>query len=161
MENKPKKALHLAALRIFEDVCFMFEAAELEEAFKDQKEEAEASVEFSGPIGGRLLIKVSSSLLLSIAENMLGEEAPTKKQQLDALGEIANIICGNILPSIYGSKEVFKVASPKIEKTGPQADKEEPAAEVSIILDSGRVELALYVNEKVALMKDQHLTSDN
>jgi len=154
METKLQRALYQAAVRIFEEICFMFEAPELEEEFKDAQVEAAASVEFSGPIEGRLLIKARAGLLSGIAANMLGEENPSKKQQQDALGEIANIICGNILPAIHGSKKVFEVTSPQIVKTENLLSKEAPTATASVILDQGRADLMLYVHETVVLAKE-------
>jgi hypothetical protein len=37
----------------------------------------------------------------TIAENILGEtDDPEPSLQLDALGEVANVICGNVLPEV-------------------------------------------------------------
>ena len=162
METKLQKALCQAAARIFEEICFMFEAPELEEAFKDARIEAVASVEFHGPADGSLVIRVYKGLLSAIAANMLGEEAPSKKQCSDALGEIANIICGNILPAIHGSKEVFLVDAPQIIEDENQLEDisevektKEPLAKTEIVLDQGKADLLLYIHQDVALSKGE------
>jgi CheY-specific phosphatase CheX len=60
-----------------------------------------ATVAFSGSHHGAFSIAFPESLLPVLALNVLGEEeAPDSATQRDALGELANIICGNILPAL-------------------------------------------------------------
>jgi len=60
-----------------------------------------ATVAFSGSHHGAFSIAFPESLLPVLAVNVLGEEeAPDEATQRDALGELANIICGNILPAL-------------------------------------------------------------
>jgi CheY-specific phosphatase CheX len=151
MESNLNKALHQSAARIFEEICFMFEAPEMEEEQREQKAQVAISVDFRGPIEGTLVMSVSDGLLASIAENMLGEEVPSAAQSRDAIGEVANVICGNVLPAIAGPKEVFSVDAPQIrEVTGIHDNREKPTAETQITLDQGWARLMLHIRSKAA-----------
>jgi CheY-specific phosphatase CheX len=60
-----------------------------------------ATVAFSGAHEGAFSIEFPARLLPVLATNVLGEEdAPGEEMQRDALGELANIICGNVLPAL-------------------------------------------------------------
>jgi CheY-specific phosphatase CheX len=60
-----------------------------------------ATVEFSGSHHGAISIEFPARLLPVLATNVLGdEETPGEEMQRDALGELANIICGNVLPAL-------------------------------------------------------------
>jgi CheY-specific phosphatase CheX len=60
-----------------------------------------ATVAFWGAHDGALSIEFPARLLPVLAMNVLGEEdTPGEDMQRDALGELANIICGNVLPSL-------------------------------------------------------------
>jgi CheY-specific phosphatase CheX len=60
-----------------------------------------ATVRFSGAHHGAFSIEFPARLLPVLATNVLGEdEAPGDELQRDALGELANIICGNVLPAL-------------------------------------------------------------
>ena len=86
-----------------------------------------------------------------IAANMLGEEdAPSKTLQYDALGEIANVICGNMLPGIAGSNDVFHVSAPKMAESIDLP----PVAEVQVGLGLGRADLLLFVSRYPALAEE-------
>ena len=144
MESDLKKALHQSAVRIFEEICFMFEAPEMEEDASNQKAAVAISVDFNGAIKGRLVIEVSEGLFSSIAVNMLGEETPSAAQCRDAACEVANVICGNVLPAIAGSKLVFGVDAPQVQET-PVVRTAAPSAQTRIILDQGWASLMLYL----------------
>ncbi len=56
------------------------------------------AVDFEGDVAGRLVLCAEPSLVSALAGNMLGveeEELPLDRQ-VDALKEMANIICGNL-----------------------------------------------------------------
>lgn len=60
-----------------------------------------ATVAFTGSHHGALSIEFPARLLPVLAANVLGEdEAPDEATQRDALGELANIVCGNVLPAL-------------------------------------------------------------
>ena len=154
MGNKMEEELEKAGILTFQQLCFMFQAPELKDQMKDKRVEAAVSVKFRGSICGKLVVKAYEGLLPSIAANMLGEEgASSKRQQVDALGEMANVICGNLLPGIAGSEEVFHIHAPELEwgEEMLENDTGQPPVEVQLVLDEGRADLLLYLEGGGAL----------
>lgn len=104
------------AQRIFEEAAF---------ALVDPPEEAPdsgtapgmyASVDFFGPMSGILTIAASERLARTFAANMLGvdeDDPDALAKPGDALGEILNMICGNLLPAIAGAGPEFRIDAPQ------------------------------------------------
>jgi len=60
-------------------------------------------VDFTGRFTGGMELALSASVLAELAANMLGAEEGTTlsaDEQRDALRELANVVCGNLLPAI-------------------------------------------------------------
>ncbi len=60
---------------------------------------------FQGPSSGKLILSIPEPLSLILAANMLGvdeDEPDAKQKSIDAIKEASNIICGTLLPKIYG-----------------------------------------------------------
>jgi hypothetical protein len=73
-----------------------------------------ATVAFSGSHHGAFSIAFPANLLPVLAVNVLGDEdAPDAATQRDALGELANIICGNILPALNPDGK-YSLGSPAV-----------------------------------------------
>jgi CheY-specific phosphatase CheX len=143
MSKRLETELYKAATLTFEEMGFLLPTPEIGEQQLNAQVEAMVSVEFKGPFSGKLLVRVCGGLLPILAANMLGEEeAPPKSLQYDALGEIANVICGNILPCIAGSKELFNVSTPKMVESIDLP----PAAEIQVGLGLGRADLLLFIS---------------
>lgn len=148
MKTKIKKVLQESAISTFEDICFMYEAPELKDAQKDLQLEAAAAVEYSGKYTGRLVVETRGGLFSAIAANMLGNENPAPRQKKDALGEIANIICGNVLPSLGGRG--YATESPVFlsrEKLLKDKKKDKSLAEITLNFNEGRVDVKLFVDD--------------
>ncbi|MFB3885950.1 MAG: chemotaxis protein CheX [Thermodesulfobacteriota bacterium] len=144
MNKKLETELFKAATLTFEELGFLLPTPEIDEQQLNAQVEAAVSIDFEGPFSGNLLVRICGGLLPIIAANMLGEEeAPSKSLQYDALGEIANVICGNMLPGIGGSKDVFHVNAPRMVES-PDLP---PVAEVQVGLGSGRADLLLFVSK--------------
>ncbi len=76
-----------------------------------------ASVSFAGPFSGNLIMVVSGQILPELTGNMLGVDdnaETTLEQRHDALKELINVICGNLLPTIAGKHSIFNVNAPVI-----------------------------------------------
>lgn len=137
--------LSQAATSTFEELALLFASDEL----TDEQAQAPATqavrVRFRGPLSGALELRVSDALLPQIAANMLGfMESPPLTLQQDAMGELANVICGNVLPAVAGPAAVFDLEAPAAV-TAPLPG--EPAAVARVGLeDSGRAEVALYLD---------------
>ncbi|MEN6370449.1 MAG: chemotaxis protein CheX [Armatimonadota bacterium] len=147
--SKVQTELMSSAVMTFEDMGFVFAMPELEEAHHTAPFEGAAEVDFSGPFNGRLIISLYGQMMGELAANMMGEdEPPPVQQQHDALGEIANVICGNVLPKVGGSREIFYIGAPRyIEQAGGlgQQSDDESSVKVSVPLDDGRADVMLFV----------------
>jgi len=151
MSKKLETELYKAATLTFEELGFLLPTPEIDEQQLNAQVEAAVSVDFDGPFAGKLLVRLCGGLLPIIAANMLGEEdAPSKSLQYDALGEIANVICGNMLPGIAGSEDVFHVSAPKLAESTDLP----PVAEVQVGLGLGRADLLLFVSRYPALAEE-------
>jgi CheY-specific phosphatase CheX len=75
-----------------------------------------AALGFHGPFSGKIVILTTERLALTVAANMLGleEDDPDVSGKAgDALREILNMICGNLLPAIAGSEQEFTIGAPE------------------------------------------------
>jgi chemotaxis protein CheY-P-specific phosphatase CheC len=152
MIKRLEAELYKSATLTFEELSFLLPTPEIDEQQWNAPVEAAVSVEFEGPFSGRLLLKVYGGLLPIIAANMLGEEeVPSKSQQYDALGEIANVICGHMLPGIAGSKDIFHVSPPQMAESTDLP----PLAEVQVGLGLGRADLLLFVSRFPGLTEEE------
>jgi len=158
MNSRLEKKLYRAAASTFEGLGFMFPLAQDEAGEFPQQPDAAVRVEFGGPFSGCLIVRSYGGLAGALAANMLGEfNAPSPQQQHDALGEAANVICGNLLPSIAGRAEVFDLGTPQAVQD-PGAPEPRPgqniAAGVRLMLDQGAVELLLYADERIPVLEE-------
>jgi CheY-specific phosphatase CheX len=138
---------------IFEKLAFMFSYPE--EGFEAEIDSPAAAppvvteVFFKGPFSGRLVMSLSPRLLPELAGNMLGaddNEATTPDQQYDALKELINVICGNLLPKIAGKQAIFNVNTPKIidpEGIAPTAE-EILLGDTGLLVEDEKCDLRLY-----------------
>ncbi len=138
--------LYNSAAMTFEDLAFMLASSEAAEMHSDAQYTGTSSVGFSGRYIGTLFISAyGSELLPSLTANMLGDfEPPTEQQQRDALGEVANVICGNVLPAITSPQDVFDLDAPQFstELVTPDSGTQ---VQVSLPLDEGRVDIVLSI----------------
>jgi CheY-specific phosphatase CheX len=78
---------------------------------------ATATVRFRGPFSGQLTLTVPHEMLAEIAANMLGldcGEQCSEQAKADALGELANVICGNLVAAVSAPTEVFDLEKPEV-----------------------------------------------
>lgn len=154
MHTTWKAELLQAAVLTFEELCFLFPDTELTEQQRHVPTDVAVRVAFAGPFRGHLLIKLCGELLPTLTANMLGQdETASQEQHYDALGEIANVICGNVLPRIAGAQEVFQLGTPQIVEcdNGVAHEAMSLAAEAQLGLEQGRVELWLFAETAVVL----------
>jgi CheY-specific phosphatase CheX len=103
---------------------------------------------FDGPFRGWLALRVTDDVARALAENMLGAAEAEPALVRDALGEVANVVCGNVLPALGGRGAVFHLQAP-----GPLAvdDASWHAAPLtSLGVDGGRADLALHIESAVS-----------
>lgn len=146
MENDMQKILYDTAMMVLEEMCFIFPEPDEAEKDPERTPEAESAVAFDGPFSGKLIIKVYGGMLPVIATNMLGEESISKEQHLDALGEFANVICGNLLSDLSGPAVEFNIQHPEVTRNPAPPSDEQPKAEVTLTFDEGELGLWLYID---------------
>lgn len=143
-------ALAQVAEETFESLAFMLAMPPEDEAPLEGT--VLTVVEFSGPFAGCLIVGAAPELLTPLAGNMLGlvEEAPATAEEEDALRELANVICGNLLPVIAGAEAVFRVHPPALLPAGERCLIGEGltlAARVRSCLDEGEAEAELWLDQ--------------
>lgn len=112
-------------------------------------------VEFSGLFSGSLVLRVSASVIPELANNMLGLEDDadiTNEAQQDALKELSNVICGNVLPAIAGDQAEFTIGAPEmLSATEAQAliSRGAAACEVRLMLEDGYCDVYFFSEGKI------------
>jgi hypothetical protein len=154
VNNSAEKILYRKAALIFEELGFLMPRPEKVGFF--QKECSSAAVPFKGPFSGCLLVTVSPGLLSLLSSNMLGEAGRTSTfLEQDALREIANVICGNALPAIYGFELVFQLDAPKLLDRPDmllQGSEFREELQVRIAFNAGHAAVALLVEHGASLI---------
>lgn len=150
--------LYRVAAETFESLALMFLMTEEDACVLDPDDVTIAQVDFTGPFNGSLVLSITEELLPELTANMLGHpgehEAPVEHQE-DALKELANVICGNILPVVAGREAVFNVCGPQISKGDEEVSIREGhalAASTQFFIDGGVVDVSFHVNDPSALM---------
>lgn len=123
------------------------------------------SVAFTGPVCGVLIIEVSEGVLEEVAAAMLALEAgvsPSGEQKADVLSELANVMCGNLLPVVAGREPVFHLGAPDPDVTEGvmEACGALPVARARLWLNSGTMDLTLAVDEPSFFTDGTELSPD-
>lgn len=143
MHSFPESSLLRVASSTFEDLGFLLPERELTPGQREAPLDGAVSVEFAGAFHGRVELRLFGGVLPVLAMNMLGESGPPSEAlQRDALGEVANVICGNVLPLLAGAREVFRLSAPVPASAAAPA--EAPACAARLGLEQGRAEVLLF-----------------
>ena len=135
------------AQETFETLAFMYSVHEQDSPTGPP---VTAEVWFRGPVHGRLVLTVSDTMLPALGTNMLGcddTQAASDEQQRDALKEVLNVICGNLLPILYNQYDVFDVQAPVLPAT-PTPHDVPIDGQARLHLDGGQVHVALYIDRE-------------
>jgi CheY-specific phosphatase CheX len=149
--NKPlHETLRRIAEDMFESLAFLLLLPDDEPALSPASA-VTARIDFEGPRRGALFLSVSGEMLPELAANMLGrmDQTPTPDEQIDALKELLNVVCGNFLPQFAGAEPLFNVYPARVLSDGGiPADLEtfSKEAAATLTLDAGVAQLALFVN---------------
>lgn len=162
MSERIKEILRRVAEEVMEKLAFLLSFSEEdEEQLPDAEDLTLVSISFSGFMQGVLVMAVSNGMLPKLAGNMLGldedEEETTAEQQHDALKELVNVICGNLLPAIGEKQHVCHIDTPMIVARDTQACLEELSREnndaspisAKFFLEEGICELFLVIGNQV------------
>ncbi|HYQ15847.1 MAG TPA: chemotaxis protein CheX [Polyangiaceae bacterium] len=142
MNEQWQKALGEAVGEVFESLCFMMPAPSQGSLSPEPAGVSRLvlAVDFRGAARGSLQLTLPDSMIASVASSMLGEDGPLELSvQYDAACELANIVCGNVLPRIAGERAVFDLASPRVIATRGADFSDVCDASASVLLDEGLV----------------------
>lgn len=141
MPNEHAETIRNVFCDVLEKMAFMFgELAEEDEMPPSVESAVEASMTFSGPFKGGLALAVPAKMCPELAANILGidpdEEGAVEKAH-DALKEVLNVICGNVLTEMAGVDPVFDLSVPEINELDAAAWKalQNDAATVAFLVD--------------------------
>ncbi len=83
-----------------------------------------ARMTFTGPINGKLAIAVPEDMCPEIAANVLGVDLDDDTMTVepeDALKELLNVTCGNLLTAMAGEQPIFDLTVPAVQHLDTQA----------------------------------------
>jgi hypothetical protein len=151
MSNSVEKTLYRTAAVIFEELGFMLPNPVTRPIGGEPIRGA--AVLFHGPFSGMLLLRVTRDITPFLAANMLGEDQPPDERlEYDAVGEIANVICGNVLPVLSDSDAPFNLEAPRYFEDPAQAGlgpSHSLHAGISLGIDRGKADVSLYMSGPV------------
>ena len=143
LDDGLEEALAGAVSMTLEELGFLF-ATEAEAGDARSGGGVAMEVGFRGPRTGRLRLELSVDTLPLLAANMLGmEDPPSEALQMDALGEVANVVCGNVLPVVHGPRAVFDLECPRAAGPLPA---DVTGSRALLLLDVGWVEARLFLD---------------
>ncbi len=164
MPESLRETLSAVMVETLEKLAFLF-ATPLGET--ENVQEAEAGMQmvrvaFNGPFRGEIELGLSMPVVMDLAANMLGADdgsGLSAEERCDALKELANIVCGNLLPAIGGSAAEFTIEAPRVKSlTGWGAHEEgldNPAAESLLALENGHCRVALRIEDSSPLSAEE------
>jgi CheY-specific phosphatase CheX len=121
--SKVKEAIEQVTTMILEDWGMMLvdQADSNINIFSNNENFLVSMVRFKGIVNGQYSIVCQKEFASSLAKNVLGlDEEPAEQDQKDALKEMANVLCGNMLTECYGDEEVFDLTPPEIAEFKPK-----------------------------------------
>jgi len=125
MQKEHKEILSKIFCNMLEKLTFMFgELVERDELLPQGVDYVQASMTFSGKMSGALSLTVPSFMCTKIAANVLGMEVDDElvmARGTDALREVLNVTCGNVLTAIAGQEPIFNLTVPTISNVNPDA----------------------------------------
>ena len=134
-----------ATASIFEELALLCEDPAADRVRAAEPIAGGVRLDFTGPVRGTLVLRVTAGALDAAAANMLALDAPPDAAlRRDALGELANVICGTLLPALGGRRAVFTLGTPRWLGEADAAP-EAPLVSASVTLDEGRADVALHL----------------
>jgi CheY-specific phosphatase CheX len=155
MTSTTRSPLLAAATTTFESLALLLPSADLTSAEAAGAQAYGVCVRFSGPLCGYLALRVTDDVARAFVENMLGVDDADAPLVRDALGEVANVVCGNLLPGLAGREAVFHLSAPEpldaADASWASASAAAPALATSLGVDGGRADVALHLDPATPL----------
>lgn len=136
------------ARETLEKLAFVFAADDPSGAVAGADPALRVRVAFRGPRAGALEVALSEDALPELAANMLGVEDPaglSPDERTDALRELANVICGNLLPRLFGEEAEFAIETPVALRPPAEEAAGTETADCRLPLESGTCRLRLFL----------------
>jgi hypothetical protein len=142
--------LYPTAAATFEELAMLFPSDVLTDEQMALPFTAGVSVRFYGPKSGRLEVRTSEGIVPALTENMLGADGAVDLQlQTDALGELGNVLCGNVVSAMTNGVGVFHLHPPRPMDPAQFTELLEPNEEcVNIGFDEGRAQVRLFLSSR-------------
>ncbi len=134
------EALQAGLVRTLSELCFHF--GDPAETSADRSSPY-ARVRLDGAWSGEFVIGIAPPLLQEFTENILGEESVSGEDCTNALLEIANVVCGNVLPELASSDDEFHLASPTL-CSAERFDRPGEAPLAEAFMDEGAIMVRLF-----------------
>jgi chemotaxis protein CheY-P-specific phosphatase CheC len=153
VSNAKREIISEVFVDIFEKLAFMFgDEAPKDEMPDPSGELVEASMRFTGYRCGTLGIVVPNDMCPVIAANILGmevEDEEVVKRSFDALKEVLNVICGNLLTAMEGEEPVFDLTVPetRVVSSTEWAGLKESDDALTFVVDEHPVVFSLKMDE--------------
>ncbi len=116
-------------------------------------------INFDGTVCGRLSVECTEDFVKNLAENVLGLDSSELEEshKLDAMGELLNIVCGNIVTRIFDRHEPFTLSVPEVYLAGSISNyncieaentgREYESVTVQFMIDDFPVKFSLQIND--------------
>jgi len=138
-----------------EKLAFLFAFPDDERSHDGPEPAVTGRVEFNGMFRGALVVRLSTSVMVELANNMLGLEDDAEispEAQQDAFKEVLNVVCGNALPAIAGDQVEFNIGAPEIlslKDARKQIGNNTPACLVRLTLEDGYCDVYFFAEGRL------------
>jgi len=100
-------------------------------------------LDFSGPRQGRITVRCGNALASALAANLLGvspDDAEAGAKAGDALGEVLNVLCGNLVTRVFGSQQTVHLSVPTVlPACTAHAHRDQPGGHPEAVLEEACV----------------------
>jgi chemotaxis protein CheY-P-specific phosphatase CheC len=151
MEQQLKSILTAVTNDTLEKLAFLFAFPDNERVNDSSDPAVVGRIDFNGYFDGFLLMRISDCAIPELANNMLGlddDAQISRAEQQDALKEMLNVICGNVLPALAGDQVEFNIQAPEIltpTQSAQLSRKGQPACTVRLTLEEGFCDLYFFI----------------
>lgn len=156
MGNDIQRVVGTVFCDVIERLAFMFGEPCDKDDLPGGQAHASTTMTFSGPWQGTLELVVPTSLCAQIASNVLGtepEDEESTRFQEDAVKEVLNVTCGNILTELAGPDPVFDLSVPTftaLDQESWELFRDDPES-VGLLVEDEPVLIRLAVAERIEI----------
>ncbi len=151
MIKQLQSQLTQATISTFENLGFVMAEPTVADFQAEQPLAWGARVDFRGPVSGWFDVRLTDDVVDEVAANMLGLDGNVPDDdKRDAVGEIANVICGNVVPALGAPEDVFDLSAPHLSTVDVGVEHHEGTMKFEFGISGGRAELELMVEVPVA-----------